>query len=696
MEFTEGAADMKLKALNGWIGLLVFSACLAAPAYSMKPALPETVDPVGGVDTAGPDAATDDTFNGAAFEAEYERVETDRYDALSSSPSPRQQVLAGQISLDDEDETPALVRPKRADVVARAVQLAPDDAFVQWMAASVGNYWSSQCGPTPRPEQEVANLVRLEPDNVAAWQFAVALASSMGDQAGVDDALSRMAAAAQADDHLIQQIDEWTRAYTDHPAAAPPWEPVPKSMPADAKARLMAMQKVSYRASPAASVVKDVCKMEVSTDRIWQRMGWCADAATTLAMRGTSLDLREQGLELLAAIGQTTGTVEAMQRSHDWLQVHDANPTTNLDGLSAPEAALADWHEVKSEIEAIERRLRRLGLPLEPPPTWTLSSESNQQSDPAMLSFQAYSNYLQSLVEAMQADSDVRLQAIAATADTRPFGVEGSSIERTSPSSTDAIIRLTTEYPDNLLVQWMAAQFHADDSSSEWRKLAIARVQQLDPENGASWVFSLSDNSTDINESLARIAATLVYDDHSSEVLGLWLATAERNPPSAEIVGNLSPAGLGGQDPADSLRVGSAMMMTSSLSTNGIAAIAGACSKNDTARTQSCTAVARLLLHRGKTLIATVFGENILRRLDALDPDDKERARQIAWWRESLIPNSSDDGTAMKRFIEDTVSTRSEVEAMHLAARRAGKETPPESWQAPPAVDSASSPIPEG
>ena len=88
------------------------------------------------------------------------------------------------------------------------------------MAANFGSYTNSACGPSVRPEQEVANLVRLEPDNAAAWQFAVALASAIGDQAGWTMALSRMAAATRADDHLVAQVEEWTKAYTAQPEPA--------------------------------------------------------------------------------------------------------------------------------------------------------------------------------------------------------------------------------------------------------------------------------------------------------------------------------------------------------------------------------------------------------------------------------------------------------------------------------------------
>jgi len=122
--------------------------------------------------TALPAVATAVTVDEADVAA-YRQQQRDKLEILRSDGSPRVQVLAGRIWLDNGDPANRLL-PKPQEVVARAVRLAPDDAFVQWAAADQGSYTSSQCGPTTWPEAEVANLARLEADNAGAWQYAVA------------------------------------------------------------------------------------------------------------------------------------------------------------------------------------------------------------------------------------------------------------------------------------------------------------------------------------------------------------------------------------------------------------------------------------------------------------------------------------------------------------------------------------------
>lgn len=674
---------MKKHGLVGGLGLLAITGFLGMAAAATDPATSGTASQDVGVEAGDVEYADDDAFDSESFESAYRRSEEERYDALRSSPSPRQQVLAGQIYLENEDETPAMVRPKRTEVVARAVQLAPDDAFVQWMAANQGNYWSSQCGPTRRPEAEVANIVRLEPDNVAAWQFAVALASVIGDEAGVDDALSRMAAASRADDHVVEQIDEWTRIYAEYPQPATPWQGTDQTLSADAAAHIAAMQKIAYRSSSAASVVVDVCKMEVSTDRIWQRLGWCADAATTLATRGSSLALRKQGLELLAAIGQTTGPVEAMQKSHDWLQANSAIPAMYFDDSSLPEEALGDWHGAKTEIEAIENRLRRTGKSLEPPPTWTRDSDIPEPhfSEAQVL----VSQYVVSLLEMMRTDSDVRLQALAASADTSFFDTDIPAAQESSSSSLESTAELAARNPDIVLVQWIAAGLRMDEPGSDAHNAAITRVQRLEPDNGAAWALSLATDVSDTDDLLATIASARSYDEHGGEILGLWLEAIEHHPPSAEIIEAIRLDEPEATDPAATLRARVAMMMAMTVSSQGVMGIARACAQEDVSKSENCEVIARQLLHQGKTQAAAGVGEMILRRIDALDADDSARTRQVAWWRDFTMTASATDDDALDRFLKDSVSTGSEIEAMRLAAQRAGKETPPESWQWPPA-----------
>jgi hypothetical protein len=236
--------------------------------------------------------------DGYATNASLERYRATRralYDTLSGDPSPQVQVLAGRASLSDQDDaTPSALRPKRADVIARAAQLGAGDAFVQWMAASQGSFTSSQCGATVWPEAEVANLVRLEPDNAAAWQFAVALAAARGSQSSVDDALAQMASAPTADDHFSEELNAWQRVYTMHPELLPASDDADEdeSEPSHRTAFDMALERVGSRYNPAMSTLETVCKPDAEREITWH--GICDTGHEPRAARSGSEAARDR------------------------------------------------------------------------------------------------------------------------------------------------------------------------------------------------------------------------------------------------------------------------------------------------------------------------------------------------------------------------------------------------------------------
>ena len=429
-------------------------------------------------------------YDPTAARQAYNDAELALFDHLRSDPSPRQQILVARIHLDEEEQTPSALRPKTEEVVARAVQMAPDDALVQWLGAINGRYSSSSCGPTTWPEAEVANLLRLEPENAAAWQFAVALASAKGDQAGIDDALSRMAMARRADDHFGAHLTEWRKAYGAQPQtasmAANRWE---HASPL-ANALLSALQRVSYSYSPAKSVLESACTTDAG-ERTWRRMGWCADAARMLAENGGSLALRAQGLELLAAIGDRSDTTMALQKQYDWLDAHDANPLRNFDGDESADTALADWQHAKTEIEVIERKLRRLGQPVQAPQGWSKQIVADGAVDAGMEESQAaFQLYTTSLVDQLRVSSDARERAVAIASGSFTEMLETSTASATPLASgpADSLGDLAAAHPDNLLVQWLAAHAAAPGETAP----AIAIVQKLDADNAAAWVPALS------------------------------------------------------------------------------------------------------------------------------------------------------------------------------------------------------------
>lgn len=451
---------------------------------------------------------------------------------------------------------------------------------------------------------------------------------------------------------------------------------------------LAAMQRIGSTYSSAASVMLDLCKMETDSERIWQRLGWCADAATTLASRGSSLALREQGLGILAAIGAKDAAFDSLQRQHDWLAAHTANPARSYNVDSAGfAAAIADWNGATTEIEAIEQHLKRIGQPVAPPPGWSPNAEP-VRDEAAEAAQRAWQAYMTSLVDGLRTSSDAREQALGISASTivsMTYEHETPVNDAGSAERNAAMQRLAAANPDNLLVQWIAATSIDPESSRSAVNTAIAQVQRLDPDNGAGWALSLAMDPEAADLALAQIAAGTRFDDYNGEILALWMEAARKQPPSDDLLKAMAADEVLPMDAASSHAAVAAMMWGLSMKTGTISAIAGACQDKvdaDSAR-PACIAAARLLLNSDTSILTVMAGERILRKLDALDDVDASRARTVAWWMNVARSETSFDGKAMTRFTQDMADSGSEVEALRLAAGRAGKAEPPPSWRSP-------------
>lgn len=610
--------------------------------------------------------------NGIEFSDEDAQIAL--FDQLHSDTSPRQQVLIGRVYIDSDAATNTL-RPKRKDVVARAVQLAPDDAFVQWTAADNGSYFASSCGPTTYPEQEVGNLLRLEPENAAVWPFAVALAHAKGDQNGVDDALSRMAVLTRADDHFIERFEEWRKAYSVQPKTT-----VRNFYPDDGSTEsaitFSAWTQINSNYSSAGSSLKKICTAN-SEERTWRRLGWCADIAYVLAGKGSSLELREQGLELLEAIGERGDVASALRTQYDWLSEHKANPYSfSGSGDDSSRQFLEDLRGSKTEIESIERKLKRLGKPSQAPPGWTKAQEIEPQDDPAdEASEQAYDEYMEAIITNLSQSSDPHAQILAAVASVA-MDMESSDID-----SSQKIAELAAAYPEHIEVQWVASP---DDIAAE---AAITNLQRLTPENAAVWALSLNQQPADKDldtELLQRMAALSAYDEHALSNLPVLMESMRRIPAPQKLLDDMTDTNQ--EMRAEALTANFSLFIMYAISSNNRVFITtmhkecGAQHAQAEARKSSCTDIGRLLLHSAKSLATAKTGEAVLRGFDALQAADLERARLLSWWSKSA---QSAYAESTKDMIEDMLQTGSEVEAMQRAAQRQGHPEPPADWKSP-------------
>ncbi|HET7923686.1 MAG TPA: hypothetical protein VFL30_02245, partial [Rhodanobacteraceae bacterium] len=128
--------------------------------------------------------------------------------ALLDSGVPRNIALAAIAPKASDEDVRGL-----EDQMFRAASLAPDDALVQWLAATrlLAAHEEARAAIT------VETLIRLEPDNASVWALALSLAVSRKDTAATDEALAHMAASTRADEHMADVLHAWLAAYESHP-----------------------------------------------------------------------------------------------------------------------------------------------------------------------------------------------------------------------------------------------------------------------------------------------------------------------------------------------------------------------------------------------------------------------------------------------------------------------------------------------
>ena len=297
----------------------------------------------------------------------------------------------------------------------------------------------------------------------------------------------------------------------------------------------------------------------------------------------------------------------------------------------------------------------------------------------------AWLAYMRTVLDAMRASGDAREQVLAAIADRMVASEASAAAEEGTGGKTDdgAVAAIAATRPDDLLVQWVAAH-HAE---GEAREAAIAHLQQLDPSNAATWSLSLPADidAADPTPVLREMAASREYDEYTAGFIGIWKTAFARVPFPPELISQFEAM----EADFDAEAVPAVMAMGAMLHlTMGGAwpKLLGACAPEaaatGSARREHCLAIGRMLLQDGRTVRAARFGEALLRKLDALQGLEAERARHIAWWQDDQL-STMPSGTALDAYFTDWLSTGDEIEALRLAATRAGKAEPPADWRSP-------------
>jgi hypothetical protein len=288
----------------------------------------------------------------------------------------------------------------------------------------------------------------------------------------------------------------------------------------------------------------------------------------------------------------------------------------------------------------------------------------------------AWNAYLAPVLEAMRTSVDVHEQALALSAMHRlQPDVASADAHGGADTSSEAIGAIARAHPDDVLLQRIAAL----EGRGPTRAAALARLQQLEPDNAANWALSLPgsrDKPTDPLPTLDRMAAAVRFDDGTAGDAAVWSRAFARFLPPQDVLASADPTDMPDNPTGLANMSAFGMAMATGIAWHDLLA---ACKPGpDTGTTAGvrrdrCVTVGRLLLHEATTLIAAHMGEAVLRRLDATDDRDAARIADLRAWRQAAMPA---DAGWNEAFLANWLVTGSEIEALRLGATGAGESAP--------------------
>jgi hypothetical protein len=247
----------------------------------------------------------------------------------------------------------------RSDLLAEAVQQGPDDVLVQWLGAL---YMT----PDARTSPAARALLRLEPENGAAWMFPLQAALAANDADGVTGALRHIGAATRFDVHFADFSLAWATFYREHPAPVPQGRPT--GFHSDEQPLVAGIASAAAMAMPAFQYLVRACKVNevpLTTDR----REACIAAGRLMFSQSAEQISRGLGVALLRN-ADAPGHEQA-RRTVDYLGQMYTQVSESLDSDPAMYQQFeSDWQETRSETAVIERTLTRAGVPLVPPADW--------------------------------------------------------------------------------------------------------------------------------------------------------------------------------------------------------------------------------------------------------------------------------------------------------------------------------------
>ena len=278
-------------------------------------------------------------------------------DSLLAEATPRSLTLAATVLMpvgEDADE----IAQRRRELLEKAARMAPNEAWVQWMAAL-------DAAPTDVVPEPALALQRLQPDNGAVWLFQLQAASRANDSRGVTKALARLGAAGHFESPFMATALAWLEFYRSHPQLQPPGSVA--GSPASA-ALTMAVARAAALAMPNYGSLMVACKSPNSPLAADRREA-CLAAGRLMLNESNTLDSMQIGVALLRRAAARD--IDEITRNAEYFTLEYAVLASSaLEDPVEFARYQADWLQTRNEIQIARNLLARAGIPLLPPVDW--------------------------------------------------------------------------------------------------------------------------------------------------------------------------------------------------------------------------------------------------------------------------------------------------------------------------------------
>lgn len=279
-------------------------------------------------------------------------------DALLAEGTPRAMVLAAT-AMKYIGEQAAMDAKRQHELLSQAVQAAPDDAWIQWIAAVYAL-------PSDTVSEPALALQRLEPDNGAVWLFQLAAASRANDSNGVTDALARIGASPRFNDHFVDYALEWLEFSSKHPL--PDSFAMGDEQPSLVLPLVMATSRAAALAMPNYVSPARACK-PVDQPLAADRREACIAAGRVMLSESNTLDSMRLGAAMLRTAG-ADDAAEITRNTDYFTEEYLVLWNAMLGNPEEFKRYQADWVQSRDTIQAARNLFHRAGVPLSPPPDW--------------------------------------------------------------------------------------------------------------------------------------------------------------------------------------------------------------------------------------------------------------------------------------------------------------------------------------